>query len=138
MNIMVSSIVYLLSLSSVLNGWNGKQSRFFLTSNRLIQAYRLTGVDSALNSVSVKQLFQYDYEAFVKALDLGIQFLYQGRTYQIVKVKGFTILSVFNKDGEQDFPSRRLSKATVKALNNEYGLNKDIVDVLNGLIKRGL
>lgn len=133
---MITSIQALLGISVVLNAWNGVQNKLFLTSNRLIQAFVAFGIDAPLNSVSVKQLFVYDYLAFVEALTHGIEFVYQGRVYRLQTVKGFTQITVWNKFNELEL-NKRLSQRTVASIDRSY-LNKDIADLLNGLIKRGL
>lgn len=133
---MFTLVSQVLSVSPVLQAWNGKQNRRFLTSNALIQKAWFNGIDSKINSVTLKQLYQYDLYAFVQVIKTGVVFAYQGRTYTLVKhnEKGTTLTVMFK--GHPEYQGY-LSNNTLKTIK-QFKLNNDILDVLNGLIKAGL
>lgn len=136
MNSLVSQV---LKGSQVLGTWNGYNNRLFITSNRLIKKLLETGVDSKINTPTFKQLFQYDYEAFITMMNKGIQVEYQGRQFTLETVGQFiNMTSLHLNSGVFDFEGIHLNKTTVNKLADDYSLNKDITDVLRGLLAKGL
>ena len=125
-------------------GWNGdKHSQFgivdFQTSNRLIKAWAMMMKDSPLNPSTVKQLYQYNRQAFNRIMKAGskLQFVYQYITYTMSLEKGRYSIEVYNPKAKtlagMNF-KLTLTHTAIKRYSKDGGHN-DVTDVLNGLIE---
>lgn len=138
MNKTVSSLIN----GSWLQGWDGKQKSYIKTSNSLIKALYENGIDSVLNSVIVKLVFQYDRKQFNQALIEGIEFNYQNHTILLIQVKNrIQVTLIFNSPNNGLSTVvfiEYLSKNLIKNLRYELKVNNDISDILNGLLDKGV
>lgn len=138
---MIKTVSSLIS-GSWLNGWDGKQKSYIKSSNKLIKALYEEGIDSLLNSVVVKLVFQYDRQRFNKALVEGIEFNYQNHTILLIQVKNrIQVTLVFNSPNNGLSTVvfiEYLSKNLIKNLRYEMKVNNDISDILNGLLDKGV
>lgn len=116
-------------------GWDGiKHSiKMFETSNRLIKDFYYKGIDAILNPSTVKQLFQYNRQAFNKLVVNGIMFEYQYITYTLTVEKKRYMIKAYNpKTGLTHRIS--LTQTGIKQFSKNGGHN-DITDMMDGLIK---
>jgi len=117
--------------------WHGRNTRMFQTSNRLIAKWVQWGIDSKINSSTVKQLAEYDVEMLEKALADGLVIAYQYHEITLTRVNQISIMVeiVNNKPG--DYTPETLSQKTMKSLVVDNGtVNHDVLDVLQAIYEK--
>jgi len=133
---MIQYISQVLSFPSVFQKWNGRNSRVYQTSNRLISDYIKWGKDSLMNSATLKQIAQYDRVLLEKLLKDGVYFYYQ--TFEIFVQRltassvAFTAINLKTGD-EADYT---FSQKSMKELVVDRIMNHDLLDVIQAVYER--
>lgn len=96
---MLSNLSELVGISTFLQNWNGRQNSKIKTSNTNLRNYYENGIDSQINIVILKILIQYDYEAFVTALENGLSLIYQASIIIMNIEDGLITCQIFGKNG---------------------------------------
>lgn len=119
--------------------WNGTNQEYInglciKTSNRLLSKYHNKGEDSLINSVTLKQLMTYDYQALLTMLASGIIVRYQTQSLTISLIKSNLKVVVENLK-TSDVHTYKISKTNINKLSRIV-LNVDSVDVLQAIYNR--
>ena len=119
--------------------WSGKNTRRYMTSNRLIVKYRELGIDSLLNSPTIKQLAQYNAERLAVILQEGVTIAYQTHLISLTRVaKNSILVNVVNVRTGNNFDVT-LSQRTMKDLVIDNGaVNHDVLDLIQALYEKVL
>lgn len=119
--------------------WNGINQEYInglciKTSNRLISKYHNEGVDSLINSVTLKQLMTYDYQALITMLTSGIVVRYQTQALTISLIKSNLKVVVENLKTSEAH-TYKISKTNINKLSRIV-YNQDCIDVLQSIYNR--
>lgn len=115
-------------------GWDGvKHSiKMYETSNRLLNAFVVKGVDSMLNPSTIKQLAHYNPTAYRTMLAQGFGFLYQGITYTLTVKSGNLFIEYHNPKGVDG--ALTLTETGIKGYKRKAHALNDVADVCQGLL----
>jgi hypothetical protein len=134
---MYTMVSEVLNPKTAFGRWHGRNTRMFQTSNRLIAKWVSFRQDSRINSVTVKQLADYDVEMLEKVLTDGVVILYQTHEITLTRVnqKSIAVEVVNLKTG--DYQEETLSQKTMKTLVVDNGtVNHDVLDVLQAIYEK--
>jgi hypothetical protein len=133
---MFQYISQVLSLPSVFGKWNGRNSRVYQTSNRLISDWLKYGKDALMNSATLKQIAQYDRVLLETLLAKGVCFYYQTFEVSVQRVNAnsiaFTAVNLKTGD-ESDYT---FSQKSMKELVTDRITNHDLLDVIQAVYER--
>lgn len=135
-----TSIAQIVNASPFLSEWQGINQQIvngvcIKTSNRLLSKYHNGGVDSLINSVTLKQLMSYErYTTLYDILSKGIVVRYQYQSMSITLIKSNLKVVVENLKTSETH-AFKISKTNINKISRIVN-NVDSVDVLQSIYNR--